>query len=111
MFYDSVSFQCTSIFTVKPGSSVFHSSWEILSACYSRKIKVLKTKSKVIPSYSRLPIIQTFKGNRKKFELSRVKLYRECSEGHENCFELAGGSSYRESTVFPNQRFLIWEKV
>ena len=111
MFYDSVSFQCTSIFTVKPGSSVFHSSWEILSACYSRKMKVLKTKSKVIPSYSRLPIIQTFKGNRKKFELSRVKLYRECSEGHENCFELAGGSSYRESTVFPNQRFLIWEKV
>ena len=75
------------------------------------KNEVLKTKSKVIPSYSRLPIIQTFKGNRKKFELSRVKLYRECSEGHENCFELAGGSSYRESTVFPNQRFLIWEKV
>ena len=39
------------------------------------------------------------------FELSRVKLYRKCSEGTENCFELAegssyrGGSSYRESTV------------
>ena len=29
------------------------------------------------------------------FELSRVKLYRKCSKGNENCFELAGGSSYR----------------
>ena len=29
------------------------------------------------------------------FKLSRVKLYRKCSEGNENCFELAGGSSYR----------------
>ena len=31
--------------------------------------------------YSRLPIIRTFKGNRKKLELSRVKFYRKCSEG------------------------------
>ena len=45
--------------------------------------------------YSRLPIIRTFKGNRKMFELWRVKLYRKCSEGNENCFEIAGGSSYR----------------
>ena len=48
--------------------------------------------------YSRLPIIRTFKGNGKKFELSgfRViegkiiwKLF-----GREKKFELAGGSSY-----------------
>ena len=90
MFYDAVSFQCTSIFTMKPGLSVFHSSWEILSACYSRKMKVLKTKRKVIPSLSQLPIIQTFKGNRKKFELSRVKLYRKCSEGKWKLLQVSG---------------------
>ena len=32
--------------------------------------------------YSRLPIIRTFRGNRKKFELSRVKLYGKWSEGN-----------------------------
>ena len=50
--------------------------------------------------YSRLPIIRTFKGNRKTFESSRVKLYRNQSlgnvlKGNENCFELGGGSSHR----------------
>ena len=50
--------------------------------------------------YSRLPIIRTFKGNRKKFESSRVKLYRNKSlgnvlKGNENCFELGGGSRHR----------------
>jgi len=45
--------------------------------------------------YSRLPIIQTFKGNRKKLELSRVKYIENVLKGNENCFELAGGSSYR----------------
>ena len=29
------------------------------------------------------------------FELSRVKLYRNNQKGNKNCFELAGGSSYR----------------
>ena len=39
---------------------------------------------------------RTFKkGNIKQFELSRVKLNRKRSEGNENYFELAGGSSYR----------------
>ena len=33
------------------------------------------------------------------FELSRVKLYRNDLRGNKNYFELAGGSSYRESTV------------
>ena len=48
-------------------------------------------------AYSRLPLIRTFEESRKKFELSRVKLYRKLSEakGNENCFKLAGGSSYR----------------
>ena len=50
--------------------------------------------------YSRLPIIRTFKGNRKMFELSRVKLYRKCSEGNENCFELAGGSRVTGSRLY-----------
>ena len=54
-----------------------------------------KKSMKQICMYSRLPIIRTFKGNRKMFELSRVKLYRKCSKGNENCFQLAGGSSYR----------------
>ena len=43
--------------------------------------------------YSRLPIIQTFKGNRKKFELSGVKVINK--KGNENCFKLVGGLSYR----------------
>ena len=54
--------------------------------------------------YRRLRIIRTFKGNRKKFELSgdrlsRVKVYRcyieNALKGNENCVQLAGGSSYR----------------
>ena len=54
--------------------------------------------------YSRLPIIRTFKGNRKKFELAGVPViegnYMERDlKGNENYFELTGGSSYRESTV------------
>ena len=35
-------------------------------------------------NHSRLPKIQTFKGNRKKFELLRVKLYGTSSEGKAN---------------------------
>ena len=55
--------------------------------------------------YGRIPITRTFKkGNIKQFELSRVKLNRKRSEGNENCFELAGGSSYRETTVLLGQR-------
>ena len=62
-------------------------------------------------TYSRLPIIRTFKGNRKKFELAGVPViegnYMEHDlKGNENYFELTGGSSYRgfelsyrESTV------------
>lgn len=44
-------------------------------------------ESVVVTIHSRLPLIRTFKGNRKKFEfnreleLSRVKLYRRWSEG------------------------------
>ena len=52
--------------------------------------------------YSRIPITRTFKGNRKQFELSGVRViegkinYIENDlKGNENCFELAGGSSYR----------------
>ena len=33
------------------------------------------------------------------FELSRVKLYTNDLRGNKNYFELAGGSSYRESNV------------
>ena len=47
-------------------------------------------------TWSRIPIIRTFKGNRKKFELSRVKYIAKDPRGTENCFELAGGSSYRD---------------
>ena len=35
-------------------------------------------------NYSWLPIIRTFKGNRKNFELLRVKLYGKSSEGKAN---------------------------
>ena len=52
--------------------------------------------------YSRLPIIRTFKGNRKKFELWGVRVIEgkiitieNVLNGNENCFELTGGSSYR----------------
>ena len=38
---------------------------------------------------------------KKWFELSRLKLYRNCLKGNENYFELAGVSSYRE--------FDLWE--
>ena len=45
--------------------------------------------------YSRLPIIRTFKGNRKK-----LQLYIENDlKGNESCFESAFGSNCRESTV------------
>ena len=42
----------------------------------------------------------TFKGSKlklskQKLELWRVKLYRNGLRGNKNCFELAGGSSYR----------------
>ena len=37
----------------------------------------------------------TFEGLKTWFELSRVKLYRNGLRGNKNCFELAGGSSYR----------------
>ena len=51
--------------------------------------------------YSRLPIIRTFMGNRKKFELSGVRVIEGKNYiqndlmGNENCFELAEGSRYR----------------
>ena len=53
---------------------------------------------------SRLPLTQTFRGKRKrlsypKFELLRVKLYKNGPKGNENYVELAGGWSYWESTV------------
>ena len=38
---------------------------------------------------------------KKWFELSRLKLYRNCLKGNENYFELAGVSSYQE--------FDLWE--
>ena len=45
--------------------------------------------------FSRLFALKTW------FELSRVKLYRNDLRGNKNYFDLAGGSSYRESsTVF-----------
>ena len=46
--------------------------------------------------YSRLPITRTFKGNGKKFELAtQGKILENNLKGNVNCFELAGGSSYR----------------
>ena len=48
----------------------FASNYSIRPVCYLN-----------ISKYSGLPIIRTFKGNQKKFELSRVNLYRKCSEG------------------------------
>ena len=52
--------------------------------------------------YSRLPIIRAFKGNRKKFELSGVRviegkiiMIENDLKGNQNCFELTGGLSYR----------------
>ena len=45
--------------------------------------------------FSRLFALKTW------FELSRVKLYRNDLRGNKNYFDLAGGSSYRDSsTVF-----------
>ena len=79
--------------------------------CQIRKITKKKTHPRVVAKkcvetysspvfhilyYGRIPITRTFKkGNIKQFELSRVKLNRKRSGGNENCFELAGGSSYR----------------
>ena len=57
--------------------------------------------------YSRLPIARTFRGNRKRLELSRVKLYRKLFERKVKItlsyreVRVSEGSSYRESTVFP----------
>ena len=36
-----------------------------------------------------------FEGLKTWFEVSRVKLYRNGLRGNKNCFELAGGSSFR----------------
>ena len=66
-----------------------------------------KRKSCII--YSRLPIIRTFKVNRKKFELSGIrvikgKIYRKRSDGKWKLLRVSEtvrvieGSSYREST-------------
>ena len=55
-----------------------------------------------LQEYSRPPIIRAFKGNRKKFELSWVRviegkiiMIENDLKGNQNCFELTGGSSYR----------------
>ena len=48
--------------------------------------------------YSRLPIIQTFRGNRKKFELPGVWIIEgkeNILKGNKNCFEWARGSGHR----------------
>ena len=52
-------------------------------------------ESVVVTIHSRLPLIRTFKGNRKKFELSRVrvvevKLYRKWSEGKWKFLRVSG---------------------
>ena len=54
-------------------------------------------KKSALGMYSRLLIIRTFKGNRKRFELSTVKYYyiENDLKGNENWFKLGGGSSYR----------------
>ncbi len=60
--------------------------------------------------YSRIPITRTFKGNRKRFEISGVRVIegkiskKNDLKGNRKRFELAGarvteGSSYRDSTV------------
>ena len=52
--------------------------------------------------YSRLPIIRTFRENKKKVRVIGSSSYREQNyaenepKGNENCFDLARGLSYRE---------------
>ena len=54
-----------------------------------------------VPNYSRLPITQTFGENWKRFELSRIKLYRKWPDRKRKLlrvsgrFELLKGSRYR----------------
>ena len=54
---------------------------EIERGCRAAKYRCGNKCDNIKTNYSRIPITRTFKGNRKQFELSRVKLYRKRSEG------------------------------